>query len=112
MGMVILAVLATIAIGAGDNGRTVAVPPSAQVVLTLASNPSTGFGWRVGPGSKVTVVSHRYVPPAHQIPGRGGKEVWRLRGPASGEATLSLVYARPSEPKNVARRFRVTLRVR
>ena len=107
--MVLLAVLATIVLGAGDNGRVVTVPASAEVVLTLASNPSTGYRWSSTSG---TVVSHRYVPPAHQIPGRGGKEVWRFRGPASGTAMVSLVYARPSNAKDVARRFRVTLRVR
>jgi len=77
--------------------------------LTLQSNPTTGFRWDLaGPVDEavVSLVEHRYMPPAKQIPGRGGSEVWSFRAVGPGETDIVLVYARSWEKgKPPARRM-------
>jgi predicted secreted protein len=102
-----------IILDAHDNGRTITVHPGTAIVVVLASNPSTGYRWTLLPGSGrfVRLVSHRYVPPAKQLPGAGGRESWRFAARARGVVTLALGYLRPWQPKHVVQRFRVTFRV-
>ncbi len=95
------------------NGETVGVHRGVTIEVTLPSNPSTGYSWRLvaGDGRVVHLVSHRYEPPAKAIPGAGGREVWRFVARLRGSVTLVLGYLRPWQPKHVVQRFRVTLRV-
>jgi len=103
----------TVPLDLHDNGRTISVRPGAAIVVTLPSNPSTGYSWKLvaGDGRVVRLVSHRYVPPAKAIPGAGGHETWRFAAAAKGVVTIVLGYLRPWQPKHVVQRFRVTLRV-
>jgi len=95
------------------NGETVGVHRGVTFEVTLPSNPSTGYSWKLvaGDGRVVHLVSHRYVPPAKVRPGAAGHEVWRFLARARGSVTLALSYLRPFEPKHVVQRFRVLLRV-
>jgi inhibitor of cysteine peptidase len=101
-----------LALDVHDNGRTILVRAGTAIVVTLPSNPSTGFEWKLlSHGRVVRLVVHRYVPPAKQIPGAGGRETWRFVAAARGTVAIVLGYLRPWRPKDVVRRFRVTLRV-
>jgi len=95
------------------NGETIGIHRGTTVIVTLASNPSTGYSWKLdaGGGRVVRLVSHRYVPPAKQVPGAGGREVWRFVASTRGATKLALGYLRPWAPKHVVRWFRVTFRV-
>ena len=82
-----------------QNGQTVQLAADSFMIITLPSNPSTGYGWYVAetpPG--LHSVSQDYVPdpaPASSEPivGRGG--VTRLRfHAAEGAGTLRLAYRR------------------
>ncbi len=102
-------------LAARDDGRVVRVAPGTPVVLTLASNPSTGYRWRLLAGLDrrvVRLVSHRYLAPAKPgVVGAPGKEVWRFRAVGRGRVALRLDYVRSWQPGRPARRFRVELRV-
>jgi inhibitor of cysteine peptidase len=89
------------------------LPPGKATVVTLASNPSTGYEWKLLSTNRrvVRLVSHRYVAPKVERPGAGGKEIWRFAARARGTVTLVFGYLRPWLPKQVVRRVRVTIRV-
>ena len=38
----------SVAVTEAQNGKTVVVEKGASLVITLESNPSTGYGWQVG----------------------------------------------------------------
>jgi len=103
----------TVILDAHANGRTVAVGPGTAIAVTLASNPSTGYSWKLvaGDGRVVHLLSHHYVPPKKALPGAGGSEVWRFVARVRGSVSIVLAYLRPWQPKHVVQRFRVTLHV-
>lgn len=121
-GMILVPLLAAAALapapvqlGAADTGRAVTLSRATPVVVTLVSNPSTGFRWKLlVPLDKrvVKLVSHRYVAPASTLVGASGHEVWRFRTVGRGTAALRLGYVRPWAPADVERRFGVVFRVR
>ena len=92
-----------VTLSAKDNGGKVEVDAGQTLVLTLESNPSTGFSWEViesddavlrpkaEPEFKVT--SELDPPP----PGAGGVEIFRFEAVEAGETLLTLVYHRPWE---------------
>ncbi len=99
---------------AADNGRIVRLAPGTPVVVSLASNPSTGFRWKLLAaldGRVVRLVSHRYVAPTSRLVGAPGTEVWRFRAVGRGRVTLRLGYLRSWQPTHLERSFRVQLRV-
>lgn len=98
-----------------DSGGLIRVPRATRVVVTLPSNASTGFRWKLlAPLDRriVRLVGHRYVASSSGLVGAPGKEIWRFRTVGAGSAVLRLGYLRSWEPQHLERRFRVTLRVR
>jgi predicted secreted protein len=82
-----------------DNGQ--AVDLNGEVlVLTLESNPSTGYGWQVR-GLDARIVRQldvtEWLPDTQGKLGGSGRQVLRFAAVGRGRATLSLVYARPWE---------------
>lgn len=72
-----------------------------EFVLTLESNPSTGYLWRLAEKpdeNTVTLVSSEYraVPDTKRV-GAGGNEVWTFRAKGKGKAAINLIYVRPWE---------------
>ena len=108
--------LATLHLTAKDNNRLFAVKPQTSIVVTLASNASTGYRWKFesspGGSSVVRLVSRRYVTTHKNLPGAPGKEVWRFRAVGDGAMDLGFVYIRSWEPNKPARRIRIAIRVR
>jgi predicted secreted protein len=93
--MALLFVLATLALGPASNGHTYSVAPATKIVVTLPSNRSTGYHWRlrVRPDPHVVkLVSHHYVVPKTKRVGAAGKEIWRFRAVGAGSVKLRLVY--------------------
>ncbi|MEB6592614.1 MULTISPECIES: protease inhibitor I42 family protein [Pseudomonas] len=69
------------------------------LTLTLPSNPSTGYRWRVeSPASNVlrSLGPEVYSAPEEEdMVGSAGVSTWRYRASSSGEAHLLLVYQQP-----------------
>lgn len=78
----------------------IAVIKGKECTITLPSNPTTGYQWKLGnkPNSKVVsdVVSE-YNAPAEPIPGRGGTETWTFMAAGKGTTAIVLKYIRPWE---------------
>ena len=71
-----------------------------KVVVSLWSNPTTGFSWSEQPviqnGNLVIQLDHQFVAPTvSQVVGAAGTELWTFQAAATGETTLTLQYGQP-----------------
>ena len=104
-------------IGVEDNGREVTLYEGQLLILTLDSNPTTGYSWQLGEFDEAVLkqTNHEYVP-YERPPGKmgvGGKETWYFEGRAPGETALHLVYVRSwEEDVEPAKTFTVRVVVR
>ena len=74
-----------------------------ELVITLASNPSTGYRWEVAEADKA--VLHQVgdaefkssAPSNTQVVGAGGTETFRFESIGAGTTTLKMIYRRSWE---------------
>jgi inhibitor of cysteine peptidase len=90
-------------IGAGQNGGQVDTRKGEVLVVSLDSNPTTGYRWEVSEidaailqqkGDAEYTSNATATPP---VPGAGGKQTFRFDVVGTGETTLKLVYRRSWE---------------
>ena len=90
-------------LSAKDGGSQVQVDVGQVLVLTLESNPTTGYSWEVveaedsvlrQSGEPEFEAASELDPP---LVGAGGVEVFRFEAVGTGETQLELVYHRPWE---------------
>ena len=92
-----------VSVDADDDGGEVTLTAGDLLVVTLDSNPTTGFGWALVEGGDtdvLAVVGNEFIAPEASDPplvGQGGVEVWAFQAVAEGEGTISLEYIRPWE---------------
>jgi len=73
------------------------------VVLTLCSNPSTGFQWEDAQISNQGVLQQlerQYIGPESEPPpppGTPGQEKWTFKALKAGQSVVSMKYSRPWE---------------
>ena len=88
---------------ASANGSQVELQKGQTLVITLKSNPTTGFRWEMVEAEESILrqmgepefkVSDPREPPP---PGTGGWETWRFEAMSPGQTALELVYHRPWE---------------
>jgi len=86
-------------IGDTDDGGQVALEVGQTLVLSLDSNPTTGYQWEITELDEAILkqTSHEYEADQPVLIGSGGKEVWRFQAQSSGSTTLSLGYKRSWE---------------
>jgi inhibitor of cysteine peptidase len=97
------AVPAEVQLTDADNGRSVTLANGGTLIIALTSNPSTGFAWSVAdpsPSQLVLQGEPQYVPAGSTTPvvGAAGTQVFTFKATATGEAKLTLNYARSFEP--------------
>jgi len=72
-----------------------------SVVVTLCSNPSTGFQWsetaQISDETVLRQINHEFVSPEKDVPGAAGREVWTFEALRAGTSTISMEYSRPWE---------------
>lgn len=79
------------------------LPVGNEIVVTLCSNPTTGFSWEpavISDGAVLKEVSHEFIGPESDPPpppGTPGQEVWTFETVKSGVTEVSLQYSRPWE---------------
>ena len=101
-----------VAVDASYDGKEVKVPIDGSLIVTLESNPTTGFKWQYEEEVKDTLhiltgipdetvlalVGQKFVAPeAGAPPGTGGEEVWTFKAVGKGATELSLEYSQPWE---------------
>ena len=98
---------------ADDDGVSVQVTEDGRLLVALAGNPTTGFGWEVEeePGFLTRLAGLVYLPDSGLL-GAGGTFFFRYEATATGTGTLSLSYRRPWEalPPEQTFTFRIAVR--
>jgi inhibitor of cysteine peptidase len=90
-------------LGAGNDGEQVEIKEGQFLVITLESNPTTGYQWEVievdalvlkQQGEATFEMADSGEPPP---PGTGGTETFRFEVVGAGQTSLELIYHRPWE---------------
>ncbi|MFH1002760.1 MAG: protease inhibitor I42 family protein [Chloroflexota bacterium] len=85
--------------------KDVELVPPGSLIISLGSNPTTGFQW-AGPAvisnpSVIEQESHNFVEPqasgSAPLAGAPGKDVWVFNSLEPGTTTISMGYSRPWE---------------
>lgn len=101
-------------INAGDSGGQVMLEMGQTLVLSLESNPTTGYGWEIAEIDEAILkqIHHEYEPDRPILEGSGGRDIWHFRAEAKGRMTLTLNYLRPWEEAEPIQTFSVEVVVR
>ena len=99
LGMAVVALASCVA--AADGADPAALQQGETFEIILEANATTGFSWDIAEIDEdiVQFLESEYVADsnAEQLPGKGGKTIFRFQAVGSGETTLKLVYQRPWE---------------
>jgi inhibitor of cysteine peptidase len=106
-----------LSVGAEANGTQVDLEVGQELVVTLESNPSTGYGWHVaeideGILSQVGETEYNQASGDEQLVGAPGTETLRFEAVASGTTTLLLGYDRVWESVPPEQTFTLTVVVK
>jgi len=80
-------------------------------VVSLASNPSTGYVWHVSKPEDEKVLAQtdaKYISDGNSnqiIHGQGGRNYWKFTALQAGTTEIQMVYARPWESVQPAQTF-------
>ncbi len=80
-----------------DNGKTVAVPVTNHITITLNENPTTGYMWNATVTPGLTVMKDVYNAPNSNLAGASGTHTWDLVAMQKGSQKFSAVYRRSWE---------------
>jgi predicted secreted protein len=80
--------------------RQITVTEGAELIVKLASNPSTGFSWTqaaIGTPAVLTQTDSQYLAPETRAPGAAGTQVWTFKASEKDVTTIKMDYSRPWE---------------
>ncbi len=87
-----------IEIGPEDNGSILTIRKGQTLVISLESNPTTGYSWQpVFDAQHLEQVGEAEFDPGSDLVGAGGVETFRFKALEPGTTTLTLNYLRPWE---------------
>jgi len=107
----------TVDVTEADNGGQVELELGKLLVVTLESNPSTGYRWEILENNESILKQFCEVefkssdtdePP---MVGAGGWEIFRFKAVSTGQTTLELVYRRPWEDAEPLKTFSIQVTV-
>ncbi len=106
---------ATIELTAANSGSAVPAKVGDKIVISLDSNPTTGYTWQQVPGLDTSVVSfvsedYQPAPAASPVVGGGGTDTWTFEAAGEGTTTIALGYQRSGDT-TAAQSFTVTVTV-
>ena len=82
-----------------DAGRQVELAVGEKMLVTLASNPTTGYQWDLAEMDESVLAQSgtEYDSDSPQLIGSGGEETFTFEAVGVGETALQLIYHRPWE---------------
>jgi inhibitor of cysteine peptidase len=99
-----------------DNEHAVILAVGDTLVVSLATTPGTGFGWKMAEldGKMLRAVgTPEVIPNAHPMPGAPATQVFHFQAVGAGSTGLELDYLRPWEKSAApARTFHLGVTVR
>jgi len=102
----------TINADASYSGKQVELSVGDSLVVTLASNVTTGYSWSLTGISDESVLQksgNQYIAPKTNLMGAAGKEVWTFKALKKGDSTISMGYSRPWESTSPVETFSLTI---
>jgi inhibitor of cysteine peptidase len=90
----------TIYVDTSYSGKEVEISIGESLVVTLPSNASTGYSWKLAENSDEGVlqeVGHEYIATQTNLVGAAGKELWTFKALQDGTSTIHMEYIRPWE---------------
>jgi inhibitor of cysteine peptidase len=103
----------SVEVNEANDGEQVELDPGQILVVTLESNPSTGYRWEVAENNEFILEqlgeaefkpSDTGDPP---LVGAGGWEIFRFKPVGAGQMILKLVYRRPWEDTDPFKTFSI-----
>ncbi len=97
-----------------DNAKMVKAAVGQMVEITLKSNATTGYTWRVVSGGNEVlnqIGDDHYTAPGAPIPGKGGTQTFKYVVRKAGSASVKLEYVRPWEAEKPVQTWSVTFAV-
>lgn len=106
-------------INASYNGQEVEIDAGKLLVITLESNPTTGFRWELAEPideNLLALIESQYEPGADAeigLVGADGTEVWTFETLTAGETTITMEYSRPWDGgEKAVKTFEVTVTIK
>ena len=103
-------------VNVSDSGKQIELSPGDSLVVTLDSNPSTGFSWSISAISNeaaIDDVSNEFKGADTGMMGAGGQEVWTFEALDKGTSTIEMQYSRSWETEvEPAGTFNITVVVK
>ena len=85
-----------------ENGTVKEIKVNESFVITLVSNPTTGYSWEVDfDGEYLTLVKAEYIPDQPELTGSGGVEKFTFTGLKVGTTEITMNYKRPWEEESI-----------
>lgn len=83
-----------------QNGKTIVIDKGDSLVISLESNPSTGYRWQVGKNDDAIlklIGEPAFHPGAHHLIGEPGHLIFKFKAISTGSDAIELGYVRPWE---------------
>jgi inhibitor of cysteine peptidase len=87
-------------VNVSESGKQIELAPGDSLIVTLDSNPTTGFAWSIaGIGDETVVdeIGNEYQGSDSGLMGAGGQEVWTFEALDEGTSTIEMQYSRSWE---------------
>jgi len=83
-------------LGAEDNGRQIELERRQILIVSLDSNPSTGYTWEIAEIDELVLcqVGKVQFELGSRMPGAPGQQVFRFEAMGAGQTSLRLIYHR------------------
>ena len=87
-------------VNVSESGKQITLSPGDSLVVTLDSNPSTGFSWSISGISDEDVIDEvgsEFQGSDSGMIGAGGQEIWTFQASDKGTSTIDMQYSRSWE---------------
>lgn len=96
-----------------DPSKLISVPAGVSFVITVSSNPTTGYSWEATYNKDLLELTKKYSPASSGIVGAGGVEHFEFKALKAGETDITMNYSRSFEPNNPpaeTKKFKVSIK--
>lgn len=100
-------------VGESDNNQTVSLVKGDRLLVSLPSNPSTGYSWYYTsePVAEVLQETRQWYEAKSDLIGGGGVYHWEYTAAGIGSTSISLAYSRPWENGQPLKTYTLNVKV-
>lgn len=96
---------------AGEEEQVLEVKNEEEFVITLETNPTTGYDWEAAfDENYLELLEKKYLPPETRLVGAGGQDKFRFKALESGGTEIVFSYERPWEKEPIKQQiYKITI---